>query len=95
MTTVRVLSHPDASHAPIVVFGRSYSAAPGTLLDVPDGDAAVLGANGWTIIAPSGPTSARPPRSGLTGNKFFDTTLNQLLIFDGAAWRDQVTGIAV
>jgi hypothetical protein len=83
--------------------GRTYSGAPGTYQDVPDFDAAVLMANGWTKAALSGPTSARPttnanvsaPYTAAAGLDFLDTTLGKVICFDGAAWRDPATGAAV
>jgi hypothetical protein len=84
--------------ATTIANGRSYSGAPGEAYDVIDSDAAILGANGWTKVCPSGPTSARPPTAQLGGYwaargfKFFDTTINSLIVYDGAAWRDPVTG---
>jgi hypothetical protein len=53
---------------------------------------------GWTFVAISGPTTARPTSGiGLSnlaqGTRYFDTTLNLEIIWDGAAWRDG-TGVA-
>src|SRR4051812_48044368 len=44
----------------IVVSGRSYTGTPGMPQNVLDADADVLGANGWTIVAPAGTTAERP-----------------------------------
>jgi hypothetical protein len=95
MTTHRLL--PPASgpklNQPTISNGRSYQAAPGTALDVPDFDADGLKAAGWSFVAISGPTSARPT-SGLglnnlfTGQRYFDTSLGLDIIFDGVSWRD-------
>jgi hypothetical protein len=86
----------------MTVNGRTYAAAPGSALDVPDFDAGALAANGWIKVAPSGPTSARPtpaatgaPYIGGVGSHFYDTTLAQLIVFDGATWRNPATGAAV
>jgi hypothetical protein len=83
-----------------VVNGRTYTGVPGTFLDVPDFDADQLEANGWQRLYTVGPTTARPAGAiGLypatPGVKFYDSTLSQLLEFDGAAWRDALTGAAV
>jgi hypothetical protein len=83
--------------------GRGYSGVPGTAIDVPDFDAGVLCANGWTRVALSGPTSARPPINPNTsppytaaaGLHFFDSTIGKIIVFDGATWRDPVNGNAV
>jgi hypothetical protein len=50
---------------------------------------------GYTAVAPSGVTSARPanPRKG---QHFVDTTLAKLIVADGTGtWRDPLTGAAV
>ena len=83
--------------------GRTYSAVPGVAIDIVDCDAEVLSANGWTKIALSGATSARPspnpnatpPYLAASGFKYLDTTLNKVIVFDGQNWRDPITGNAV
>ncbi|MFH6786312.1 MULTISPECIES: hypothetical protein [Methylobacterium] len=80
--------------------GRSYSGQPGGVVTVPEQDGQVLQANGWTFVAPSGPTSARQAgKTGLyaahRGATFFDETLGKLIVFDGQAWRDPLNGNAV
>jgi hypothetical protein len=97
---IRLLPPIEPSHDAYVINGRSYSASPGSVLDVLDYDAAVLEANGWIHVAPSGPTSARPTgRLGLysaaAGQSYFDTTLGKLIISDGQNWRDPANGNAV
>jgi hypothetical protein len=99
----RMLPPVAISAQTMTINGRQYSGTPGTVLDIPDFDAAVLGANGWAPIAPSGPTALRPsPLAGKTppylaapGFEYFDTTLGKLIFFDGATWRDPATGSAV
>ncbi|MDI9846557.1 hypothetical protein QM467_00635 [Rhodoblastus sp. 17X3] len=100
--TTRLLPPPNIQQQSVVANGRTYSAAPGSYVDVPDFDAAVLMANGWANVAPSGPTSARPKPGALTppytaapGFEFIDTTLNKWIVFDGLVWRDPLTGSAV
>lgn len=83
----------------IVVNGRNYAAQPGSAIDVLDADSNMLQSNGWVFVAPSGPTSARPTGTlglypAVAGARFFDTTLGELIVFDGATWRD-LTGAAV
>jgi hypothetical protein len=80
--------------------GRTYSGTPGTPQLVPDFDGQQLQANGWTLVAPAGPTSARPTTApGLyqaaANSKFFDTTLDSLIVFDGSVWRNPASGAAV
>lgn len=84
------------------VNGRSYAGVPGTPQDIPDFDADKLGANGWVIVAPSGPTASRPtnrttsaPYIAGVGFEYFDTDLNALIFFDGLVWRNPVTGASV
>ena len=77
-----------------MVNGRTYSGTPGTVQDVDDFDAGVLGANGWIQVCPSGPTSARPT-GALVASRFFDTTINLEIIYDGATWRSPVDGSSV
>jgi hypothetical protein len=97
----RLLAPVGVSEQTIAVNGRGYTATPGMALDVIDSDAQILTANGWIKIAPSGPTSARPTPSTLSapyiaapGFQFFDTSLNKIIAFDGATWRDPATGNA-
>ncbi|BDU77993.1 hypothetical protein [Mesoterricola sediminis] len=97
--TTRVLppNYPKTSEA----YGRVYVGSPGVTQDVPDGDALILGANGWNILGRVGPTSQRPlnnstvPREPFAGMEYIDTTLGALIIFDGSAWRNAATGAIV
>jgi hypothetical protein len=92
---------PGASTTTTTVNGRTYSAAPGTTLDVVDVDARLLAANGWLSVAQVGPTSARPTHNNwvvgdmVKGMFFIDTTLGYAITWDGAAWRNPVTNAAV
>ncbi|MGF3025553.1 hypothetical protein ACQVP2_22345 [Methylobacterium aquaticum] len=83
-----------------VVNGRTYSGTPGSVVSVPEQDGQALQANGWTYIAPSGPTSARQTgKTGIyaahRGAQFFDETLGKMIVFDGQTWRDPSNGNAV
>jgi len=97
----RVLPPPSGSTQTISVNGRSYAAAPGAALDVIDCDANVMLANGWSCGMPSGPTASRPatrlsePYNAYPGFFYLDTTLDLVIMFDGATWRNPVTGAAV
>src|SRR5262245_20637748 len=104
MQKYRMMPPLDIASQTRTVNGRSYSAAPGTVVDVPVDDGRMLEANGWTRIALVGASSERPtntqPQSGLpealaNGLRFFDTTLGKLIQFDGASWRDPATGNSV
>ena len=97
---IRMLGTENPQFQSMVANGRTYSAAAGQPLDVPDFDAGVLEANSWIRVAPSGPTTARPAGAiGLypasRGATFFDTTLGKIIICDGTVWRDPATGSAV
>ncbi len=82
--------------------GRTLSGTPGSYLDVSDADAVILEANGWSRVALVGPTANRPPPTGLApafcanpGTKYLDTTIGAVIVFDGATWRNPLTGGAV
>jgi hypothetical protein len=84
----------------ITVNGRNYSGSPGSVADIPDMDAQVLGANGWVKVASSGTTAQRPtatsaPVNAAPGTQYWDVTLSKLVVFDGKNWRDPATGNAV
>jgi hypothetical protein len=95
-----VAGGPATSQTSMVVNGRTYSAAPGSVLDVPDMDGAVLAANGWVKVAASGTTAQRPtstsaPFRAAPEARYFDTSLGKLIVYDGVTWRDPATGSAV
>jgi hypothetical protein len=81
---------------------RVYSAAGGSFIDAlgsPDaGDAASLSSQGFIPICASGPTSSRPAFAtttvgvGARGVFYLDTTIPKIVVWDGANWRDPVTG---
>ena len=79
----------------IVANGRTYAGTPGNAYDVPDLDAGILAANGWTRVCPSGPTTSRPttnpnsapPYFAAPGFRYYDTTISTEVIWDGATWR--------
>ena len=105
MTTHRLLPPTTVSKQTMTANGRSYSGTPGSAQDVVNFDAGVLEANGWVFVALSGPTLARPTPSispigaeGVQagpGLKDFDTTLDALIVCDGASWRSPIDGSAV
>jgi hypothetical protein len=103
MSTFRMLPPPAVGQQTVTTNGRTYTAAPGAVVDVVDFDAAVLGANGWTKVALSGPTTSRPspnpnagpPYSATRGLHFYDTTISKWIIFDGQTWRSPVDGSSV
>jgi hypothetical protein len=103
MATFRMLPPIATSQQSRSVNGRTYSATPGSAIDIVDFDADQLSANGWVKVALSGPTAARPspnlngspPYLAAAGFHFFDVSLAKVVVFDGANWRDPATGNAV
>lgn len=79
---------------PITVAGRTYSAAIGATLDVPDFDAVGLRANGWTVVGLVGTTAQRPSSLPAGIPTYVDTTINKIIVHDGKTFRDH-TGSAV
>ena len=81
-----------------VVNGRNYSCAVGATIDVPEFDAAVLGANGWMFAATGGvgSTAARPVLlPSQKGTQYHDSTLGFNITWDGKTWRNPTNGAAV
>jgi hypothetical protein len=103
MPTFRMLPPVSVGAQSRTVNGRTYSAVPGAAIDIVDVDALPLTANDWTKVALSGPTSARPstnplgtpPYLATAGFHFLDTTLNEIVVFDGSNWRSPITGASV
>ena len=80
------------------VNGRTYTCANGAVIDVPEFDAAVLGANGWLTAAVGGvgTSSARPALTPQQkGTQFHDNTLGLNIMWDGKTWRNPTNGAAV
>jgi hypothetical protein len=100
MTTRRMLPPSVVQKQTVTVNGRAYSLQPGSTLDPPDFDAGPLSANGWIDCGLSGPTSSRPssavgPNALFVGLEYIDTTIGAVIRFDGASWRNVITGAAV
>ena len=57
---VRMFPALNVEQQATVANGRTCSGTPGTAVDVPNFDARNLAANGWTRVALTGATSARP-----------------------------------
>jgi hypothetical protein len=100
----RLLPPVAVSAQQMEINGRSYVGTPGSAIDVLDFDGNELQANGWIFVALSGPTSARPtptlsgpigPSYAGPGEKFYDSTLDQLIFCDGTTWRSPVDGSSV
>ena len=81
---------------------RSYSATAGGFIDAVgdpgSGDATVLASQGFLPICMSGPTTSRPNFATTTVGVlqrnvlYLDTTISKVIVWDGANWRDPVTG---
>jgi hypothetical protein len=87
---------PATGNATIMVNGRTYSGSVGSFLDVPDFDARVMIANGWTTTdsAGVGTTLLRPP-TPKKDTHYTDTDLGVSIVFDGKTWRSKATGASV
>lgn len=80
------------------VNGRSYTIAASAVLDVPDSDADALESNDWAraAMAPGGVgTTALRPTNPVINQEYADTTLSQVVRFDGRNWRNVFTGAVV
>lgn len=85
---------PPAVGGDTTVYGRRYQCAVGSYLDVPDGDAMQLEANGWTNVGQVGATTGRPTNPKKK-DRWFDSTLGYTITFDGLVWRNPNTGASV
>lgn len=89
---------PNNIAATCAVNGRTYSIAASAVQDIPDYDADELEANGW-VKAAAGVggvgTTAQRPTAPTRGQEYADTTLTQVVKFDGRVWRNVFTGAAV
>lgn len=92
--TIQVL--PPPTGGTILIYGRTYVGVAGTPVLMPDQDAQVAGANGWTIVAKQGAgATATRPTNPQKGDQFLDTTIPAVIIFDGKVWRNHATGASV
>jgi hypothetical protein len=94
MPTRRLLPPVAIGQQTLTVNGRSYTGQPGSTADIVDFDADMLAANGWLDCGFSGPTSARPT-TPVAGQRYVDTQVGAVIVFDGALWRNILTGSAV
>ena len=90
--------NPPASGSNITVNGRTYLISGGAQ-DVPEFDSQALQANGWQMLAPSGPTAQRPNVAVgvyplVRGAKYWDTTISHIVSWDGVNWRNEAGSIA-
>jgi hypothetical protein len=102
--TLRVLPSTKANTT-TTVNGRAYTATLGTPQDVLYADAIELAASGYIVVGGrrsvgSGVTASRPTTTKegdaiFAGATYADTTLGYVITYDGATWRNSVTGVAV
>lgn len=88
---------PPAGGATITVSGRRYQAADSVVVgNVPDFDADILEANGWTKAAKDGATTTVARPTNPTKNaRIHDTTLGITIQWDGKKWINPLTGAIV
>lgn len=67
--------------------GRVYDPTNGAQV-VPDFDAHVLEANGWSLQAIAVTTAGRPVNP-VVGQKVYDTTVSHTIVWDGKEWKDE------
>lgn len=92
--TMRMLPPSTGMRPTISPYGRTYTCALGSYIDVPDADGVVMHSNGWTMVGFVGSTTARPATPA-KGDTFVDATLGYIIIFDRLTWRNPSTGAAV
>lgn len=95
-----LMQPPATGNKTTRINGRTYTGVLGTPQTVPDFDADALQANGWMRVAVTGTTAQRPTSAGVgvplaVGYSYNDTTLAAMIRWDGAKWRDAITGAAV
>jgi hypothetical protein len=96
MATMRLFPPIPPAPLTIVANGRTYTTTAGVFLDVPDFDAGILVANGWTDAESDGVgTTAQRPNPPRKGMNYVDTTISKAITYDGLNWRDVVAGTVV
>ncbi len=103
--TTRLHASNNVAHQTRTVNGRTYTAVPGTPIDVPDQDARALISNGFreplgSLTVASVGTTAQRPTMGIDNARdintnYIDTTLGVVIFWDGRAWRNIITGAVV
>lgn len=73
---------------------RPYAAALGSIVAViPADDVVQMQARGWMLLPGSGTTAQRPSGPSLTaGTLYVDSTVPATIVWDGANWRNVITG---
>ena len=96
MPNFKMFPPENKSSTTTIVNGRSYTASPGQAITVVDFDATTLESNGWVTTAHGGVgTTAQRPALPKKRDRFLDSTLGFIIVFDGATWRNPNNGVAV
>ena len=99
MTTRLLCPLATPLHAARTTFttsGRTYASVDGRTIDVADFDAAAGASNGFALIAPVGPTSARPPLTANDGPlHYLDVTVGKIIVWAQTGWLDPSSGAPV
>jgi hypothetical protein len=98
MRNFRFTTNAASWPSPVVAQSRTYTVPVTTFVDVPEVDAPALSGNAWVQLLPVGPSSARPDSTQALYphlRAYIDTDINKVVIFDGRAWRDPLTGSTV
>lgn len=97
----RMLAPKNAPQSTLAHGVRSYSVSASGFVDVPAHDAVALEAQGWVAMPRGlgvGPSTARPGPNAVVGlapakgDAFLDTTLGITIVYDGAQWRNPISG---
>jgi hypothetical protein len=98
---IRLLGPTNAQTQTMTFNGRTYSAAAGQPLDVPDFDAGNLEAAGWIRVAMSGPSSGRPTNTVGTATAkdanghWVPGALPQTILYPGVNFFDTTLGYVI
>jgi hypothetical protein len=87
----------DGTKSTVNANGRTFTCALGSTLDVVlSSDAHLLESHGWTRSAIGGVgTTGQRPAVPLRDQRYLDTTVGFIILWDGFAWRNPLTGASV
>jgi hypothetical protein len=95
----RAIAGP-AALSPVLVNGRTIAPSASPVDDTWEATGQLCSC-GWVRVGRVGSTAERPtasmqePSPAGIGAPFLDTTLGYVIVFDGVAWRNPMTGAAV
>jgi hypothetical protein len=97
----RAIVGPNAAAvSPVIVNGRAIPASASPVDDTFEATGSLCG-SGWFRVCRVGTTAERPTTSAQEPSPagismlFLDTTLGYVIVFDGVAWRNPMTGAVV